>query len=60
MKKQSVINKLTFNKAAVTELNGIQLQTVNGGTGSTQYLGGITTFLDASKNTLCHSDLAMN
>ncbi len=52
------MNKLAFNKAAVTELNGIQLQTVNGGTGSTQYLGDITTFLNASKNTLCHSDAA--
>jgi hypothetical protein len=60
MKKQNTINKLAFNKAAVTELNGMQLQTVNGGTGSTQYLGDITTFLNASKNTLCHSDLVMN
>jgi bacteriocin-like protein len=35
MKKQNPNNKLTFNKAAVTELNTNQLQNVNGGTSST-------------------------
>ncbi|HKX85177.1 MAG TPA: class I lanthipeptide [Flavobacterium sp.] len=31
MKKQNVNNKLSFNKAAVTELNDSQLNDVNGG-----------------------------
>lgn len=60
MKKQNTINKLAFNKAAVIELNTKQLQTVNGGTGSTQYIGNITKFIGGSSNTLCHSDVAMN
>jgi hypothetical protein len=34
MKKQNVINKLTFNKAAVTELNTTQLHQINGGSSS--------------------------
>ena len=29
------MNKLSFNKAAVTELNSNQLETVNGGTSTT-------------------------
>lgn len=31
MKKLNVNNKLAFNKAAVTELNEISLQQINGG-----------------------------
>jgi hypothetical protein len=31
MKKQNENNKLTFNKTAVTELNGNQLDQINGG-----------------------------
>jgi bacteriocin-like protein len=31
MKKQNANNKLTFNKAAVTELNISELSTINGG-----------------------------
>ncbi|WP_395056134.1 class I lanthipeptide [Flavobacterium sp.] len=31
MKKQNTINKLAFNKAAVTELNDQKLTEVNGG-----------------------------
>ena len=31
MKKQNVNNKLAFNKAAVTELNTIDMNQVNGG-----------------------------
>lgn len=33
MKKQNTNNKLAFNKAAVSELNNIQLMEINGGTG---------------------------
>jgi hypothetical protein len=33
MKKQNGINRLAFNKAAVTELNGTQLTQINGGSG---------------------------
>ena len=32
MKKQIAINKLAFNKAAVTELNSNQLEVIYGGT----------------------------
>lgn len=32
MKKEKLTNKLAFNKAAVTELDILQLQSVNGGT----------------------------
>jgi len=35
MKSQNKNNKLTFNKAAVTELNDNQLQDVNGGSAIT-------------------------
>ena len=35
MKKQNGMNKLAFNKAAVVELNNVQLQDVNGGTSPT-------------------------
>ena len=35
MKNQNPKNKLAFNKAAVTELNSNQLETVNGGTSTT-------------------------
>lgn len=60
MKKQNTINKLAFNKAAVTELNATQLVTVNGGTSYiTQYLD-LSTIINHSKNTLCHSDAAIN
>jgi hypothetical protein len=31
MKKQNAINKLAFNKVAVTELNYNQLRVINGG-----------------------------
>ena len=31
MKKQNVNNKLAFNKAAITELNDVQMYDVNGG-----------------------------
>lgn len=34
MKKQNANNKLTFDKALVTELNNSQLKQVNGGTAS--------------------------
>jgi hypothetical protein len=60
MKKQNTINKLAFTKAAVTELNSSQLVNVNGGTSNTtQYLD-LSTLINHSKNTLCHSDAAMN
>lgn len=32
MKKQSTVNKLVFNKTAVTELNNDELSAINGGT----------------------------
>jgi hypothetical protein len=32
MKKQNAINKLAFAKAAVAELNGVQMTKINGGT----------------------------
>ena len=41
MKKQNVNNKLSFNKAAVTELNDNLLMEVNGGAAST-IIGGET------------------
>ncbi|WP_395059218.1 class I lanthipeptide [Flavobacterium sp.] len=34
MKKQNTMNKLAFNKAAVTELSMGQLLTIQGGTGN--------------------------
>jgi bacteriocin-like protein len=58
MKKQN--NKLSFNKVAVTELNTKQLQTVNGGTGTTQFVSITTIISNTSNNTLCHSDAAVN
>jgi hypothetical protein len=51
-------NKLAFNKAAVTELNNVQLHYVNGG-GSTiiPLTSNFTTITNFSKNTLCNSDI---
>ena len=34
MKKQNANNKLAFGKAAVTELSSVQLDQVNGGSGT--------------------------
>lgn len=53
MKKQNA-NKLAFNKADVTELNGLQLSTVNGGAITTTTIGPMTiiscTFCISSSN----------
>ena len=41
MKKQNGMNKLAFNKAAVTELNDSLLQDVNGGTSPGVFIASI-------------------
>jgi hypothetical protein len=60
MKKQNQNNKLTFNKVDVTELNNSQLQIVKGGINTIQIASITGTLTNLSKNTMCHSDAAVN
>ena len=53
MKKQNVMNKLAFTKAAVTELNGAQLAKINGGT---DIGGGLGCFLCVNSSKGFHYD----